>query len=355
MLEVVDVRQVAAISTMIEHIDKIENQTEAFRNSTGAAGDMAGIIGDSLQGATLRFQSALDGLRIVIVEKFAPALTAMLDRLSKLFNKFAEGVSPMQTNIELMEEQQRLFDSQIKLLTDNTLSEDARRIVIKEINKEFKDYLPNLISEKDGLDEITKASDLVVAAMTKRVVAMKFEQEQKEILDKRRAASEHLANMQIAESRGELASQQEGLSVRQAETLKGFEDLAKGLSKSTLDSTEGSIEELTEKYKLMAKELGFAFEDLFPDTPTMGDGDEGGEGTPAGDGNKIIEDATAILQMEMAIANERQELLTQFADGEIRTKAQLHQQLKEMELEHMNFVIENNMVQGDDLINLERK
>ena len=114
MLEVVDVRQVAAISTMIEHIDKIERQTEAFRNSEGAAGDMAGVIGDSLQGATLRFQSALDGLRIVIVEKFAPALTAMLDRLAKVFNKYAEGISPMKTNIELMEEQQRLFNSQIK-------------------------------------------------------------------------------------------------------------------------------------------------------------------------------------------------------------------------------------------------
>ena len=286
MLEVVDVRQVAAISTMIEHIDKIEKQTEAFRNSEGAAGDMAGIIGDSLQGATLRFQSAVDGLRIVIVEKFAPALTGMLDRLARLFNLYAESISPMQTNIELMQEQQRLFDSQIKLLTDANLSEDARRIIIKEINKEFKDYLPNLISEKDGLDEITKASDLAVTAMTKRVVAMKFEQEQKEILDKRRAASEHLANMQIAESRGELSSQQEGLSAEAEATLKGFEDLAIGLSKSTLESTEGSIEELTKKYRLMAQELGFAFEDLFPDAPKTDENDDNGNG---GDGEGITQ------------------------------------------------------------------
>jgi TP901 family phage tail tape measure protein len=352
MLEVVDVRQVAAISTMIEHIDKIERQTEAFRNSEGAAGDMADIIGDSLQGATLRFQSALDGLRIVIVDKFAPALTGMLDRLAKLFNLYAEGISPMQSNIELMEEQQRLFNSQIKLLTESNLSEDARRIVIKEINKEFKDYLPNLISEKDGLDEITKASDLAVTAMTKRVVAMKFEQEQKEILDRRRAASEHLANMQIAESRGELSSQQEGLSAEAEATLKGFEDLAIGLSKSTLESTEGSIEELTEKYRLMAKELGFAFEDLFPDAPTT---DENGEVPPSGDGDKIIEDAKALLQMEMAIANERQELLTQYAEGEIATKTQLNDKLKEIELEHIEFVLNANMVQGDALIDLERR
>ena len=331
MLEVVDVRQVAAISTMIEHIDKIESQTEAFRNSEGAAGDMAGIIGDSLQGATLRFQSALDGLRIVIVEKFAPALTGLLDRLSKLFNKYAEGISPMQTNIELMEEQQRLFDSQIKLLTESNLSEDARRIVIKEINKEFKDYLPNLISEKDGLDDIVKASDLAVEAMTKRVIAMKFEQEQKEILDKRRAASEHLANMQIAESRGELASQQEGLSAEAEQTLKGFEDLAIGLSKSTLESTEGSIEELTEKYRLMAQELGFAFEDLFPDAPTPDP--NGGVGTPAGGEEEEVKTQLEIQEeiLQQALLDIKRDYLGQ----EEQDKNDLNARLLNSEILHL--------------------
>ena len=72
MLELVDARQVQAIANMIEHIDKIEAQTEAFRNSEGAAAEMADIIGNTLQGATLRFQSALDGLRIVLLDKIAP-------------------------------------------------------------------------------------------------------------------------------------------------------------------------------------------------------------------------------------------------------------------------------------------
>ena len=90
MLEVVDVRQVAAISTMIEHIDKIELQTEAFRNSAGAAEEMANIVGDSLQGATLRFQSALDGLRIVLVDKIAPLLTDTIDFFATMFNSLAK-------------------------------------------------------------------------------------------------------------------------------------------------------------------------------------------------------------------------------------------------------------------------
>ena len=90
MLEVVDVRQVAAISTMIEHIDKIELQTEAFRNSAGAAEEMANVVGDSLQGAILRFQSALDGLRIVLVDKIAPLLTGTADFFANIFNIVAK-------------------------------------------------------------------------------------------------------------------------------------------------------------------------------------------------------------------------------------------------------------------------
>tara|TARA_Y100000114_G_scaffold156230_1_gene182762 strand:+ start:11928 stop:14819 length:2892 start_codon:yes stop_codon:yes gene_type:complete len=94
MLKVVDVRQVAAISTMIEHIDKIELQTEAFRKSEGAAGDMADIIGNTLEGAFLRFQSALDGVRIVLVEKLAPALTSIVDTAATFLNIFAKSVDP---------------------------------------------------------------------------------------------------------------------------------------------------------------------------------------------------------------------------------------------------------------------
>ena len=256
-----------------------------------------------------------------------------------------------------MEEQQRLFEKEIQTLITVNDSEDARAIVIKRINKEFKDYLPNLLSEKSNLDDITKASDLAVLAMQKRIVAMQFEQEQREILDKRAAASAAIANQKILEAEGKLQSQRlENLEdFARPDELAGFKALEKEnlkFNQNILDSTEGSIDELKAKYKIMAEELGFTFADLF----AVGDDDDD-EDVTGGRANedKIIEDATAILQMEMAIANERQELLTQFAEGEIKTKADLNEKLKELELEHINFVLDANMVQGDALIDLERR
>ena len=94
MLAVVDQRQVAAFATMVKGVDVIESQILAFENANGAAAEMAGTVGDSLQGAMLRFKSALDGLKIVLVDNIAPALQKATDSLATMFNiisKFAEG------------------------------------------------------------------------------------------------------------------------------------------------------------------------------------------------------------------------------------------------------------------------
>jgi len=132
MLEVVDVRQVAAISTMIEHIDKIEKQTEAYRGSAGAAGEMADIIGDNVEGALRRFNSALDGLRIVIADLFAPALQSTYDALATLFNNIAlsvEGFDSLEDKIASSAKESRVLSENLTTLKDryNTLNQQTKK------------------------------------------------------------------------------------------------------------------------------------------------------------------------------------------------------------------------------------
>ena len=92
MLAVVDQRQVAAFATMVKGVDVIESQIIAFENANGAAAEMAGTVGDSLQGAMLRFQSALDGLKIALVggSGIGDALKQSIDKLALFFNGIAE-------------------------------------------------------------------------------------------------------------------------------------------------------------------------------------------------------------------------------------------------------------------------
>ena len=88
----VEKRQVTAFATMVRFAEKIGEQSEAFRNSRGAAQEMADIIGDTLEGATLRFQSALDGLKIALVGEtgLGGALKGTLDRFAAFLNRLAE-------------------------------------------------------------------------------------------------------------------------------------------------------------------------------------------------------------------------------------------------------------------------
>ena len=306
MLEVVDVRQVAAISTMIEHIDKIEKQTEAFRNSSGAAGDMADIIGDSLQGATLRFQSAIDGLRIVIAESFAPALQFTLDTLAKFFNLIAKNkATTMSENLEM---ERHKMNALFEITQDQNAELSTRRKAINQLNKDYKEYLPNLISEKDTFEDLAKAQALTNEQMTNRITLMAAEELLVDAVQEQLTREKDL--FQLTKKRNEL----------QAQVVRGESEIHQGkqrtinLTQNELDRTINQIKALKEKGEgeqdnidfLLEKatELGSKLTIVNGQIANLGqDGgeDNGGTptGTPAGEGKTQLEIQEEILQQAL--------------------------------------------------------
>lgn len=89
VLGITDRRTAAAFGRMLDSAENVKILTEQLRNSEGAALDMANIVGDSLQGAMLRFKSATDGLRIALVDLFGDNLQKSFDKLAKFFNNLA--------------------------------------------------------------------------------------------------------------------------------------------------------------------------------------------------------------------------------------------------------------------------
>ena len=116
---------------------------------------------------------------------------------------------------------------------------------------------------------------------------------------------------------------------------------------SLIDRGENLTEVGIEKLKLKNQEIK-AIEEQIKALRTLGVEEE--KKKP-----KVIEDSTVLQDAELAIFNERQNILEQFADGEIQTKAELNQQLKEMEIEHLQWVIDNNLAAGDELIAIEQR
>ena len=89
VLGITDKRTAAAFGRMLDSADNVAILTEQLRNSEGAAEAMAEIVGDSLQGAMLRFKSATDGLKIALVDLFGDKLQKGFDSAAKFFNNLA--------------------------------------------------------------------------------------------------------------------------------------------------------------------------------------------------------------------------------------------------------------------------
>lgn len=86
VLEVVDLRQAAAFEIMLAGSNILTEYRNNLKGSSGEAQRMADIVGDTLQGAFLKFKSALQGLSISIMKDFADGLQKTGERLASFGN-----------------------------------------------------------------------------------------------------------------------------------------------------------------------------------------------------------------------------------------------------------------------------
>ena len=90
VMEVVDLRQAAAFELMLANVDILKDYRDSLKESGGEAARMAGIVGDTLQGAFLKLKSATEGLAISIMKDFNEGLQTTTETLAKWGNFLSE-------------------------------------------------------------------------------------------------------------------------------------------------------------------------------------------------------------------------------------------------------------------------
>jgi len=90
VMEVVDLRQAAAFELMLANVDILKDYRNSLKESGGEAARMAGIVGDTLQGAFLKLKSATEGLAISIMKDFNEGLQSATESLAKWGNFLSE-------------------------------------------------------------------------------------------------------------------------------------------------------------------------------------------------------------------------------------------------------------------------
>ena len=151
MMQLVDLRQVAAFQTMVRGTDNILSLTTALENSEGAGKEMADMVGDTLEGAFKRLTSATEGLQIAIVEGFiGQALTKILNvgaNVLNFFTDFTKGIVSVNDEIANSAGIYKAQVVQLNVMADrfDVLSSSTNRT--KEEDEELQRILVDLQGE----------------------------------------------------------------------------------------------------------------------------------------------------------------------------------------------------------------
>jgi TP901 family phage tail tape measure protein len=261
MMKLVDLRQVAAFQTMVNGSERISHLTDQFDLANGSAKEMAETIGDTLEGSFKRFKSATEGLQIAIMGgRKGGFITHFTGQLAKLMNVITDSISPQQTQLEVLQETTQAMDDQFTLLTQGNLSQEARVQVIQDLNTEYGDYLPNLISEKTDLEGIRDMQIEVNNKMMERIVMMQMEEDLAELSEKQAKAikGQVNANVDLAEGKRDLIKVDEN-TVAQNQLMMDMAEASIILNKDVIDNFDQDKKDLIAGYEETAKQLGLSF------------------------------------------------------------------------------------------------
>ena len=268
-------------------------------------------------------------------------------------------------------------------LSDANLSQVDRVKLIKELKSQYPDYLKNIDAEKVSNDELKKSLQGVNDMLVNKILLQQEDekileaaQDEADALSKKREKAKHL-EADIAR-----LSNEYNLSLKEGLTLQEqADDLAERIKQKRRDDNVGGRDEEVESMLLNMRQLNIAEQEMLElatetslleeqklallkelnieldkqDDSTTTTTTTTTNGTPANTDADPIKQVTVLQDAELAMLNEKQTILQQFADGEIQTKAELNQKLKEMEIEHLQWVIDNNIAAGDDLIAIEQR
>ena len=364
MMKLVDLRQVAAFQTMVNGSERISYLTDQFDLANGSAKEMADIVGNTLEGAFKRFESASQGLQIALMDDGKGGfITHFTNQLAKMMNTITDSIDPQETQIELLQRTTQEMDEQFTLLTQGNLSQEARVQVIQDLNTEYGDYLPNLVSEKDGLEDIRDMQIQVNNLMMERIVAMAMEEELAELAKAQTKAIKGQVNSNITLAKIKKDNLSTDIAViKTNESLRASTEGIMLVNKDIIDNAEQDKEKLIEGYKETAKQLGLSFKNIMDNLnaarKAKKDADKGDpEGVGVINETQARNQALLDLQVEYAEAL----LLAEGMDLEKREaylkglEAFYNEDKLQVQLDFINAQLQNTLTSEEEKVALRQK
>jgi hypothetical protein len=197
----------------------------------------------------------------------AGAILPAVQSLKKLTEALNETIEPHKAESEIMKETLNSFNLEVNTLKNANLSQEARKQLLTEINSKYKEYLPQLLTEKMTIEDISDIQNKVNQNMMTKIIMTAYQDKITEQLKKELKAREGLANIEIeegkqiqknldmtdvqAKSSEELAKERFGTKSR---------ELIKGYNNAVIDSSGKTKDEIKAIYQQMAKDANISWE-----------------------------------------------------------------------------------------------
>ena len=172
VMEVVDLRQAGAFEQMLSTTDVTLKLRDALLNANGEGERMALIVGDTLQGAWLKFKSAIEGVSIVLFSFIAEPFKNMVEGVATFFNNVTLLIEGFDSLNEKIVETAKSFQKE-KKATEDLITEYARLDSITEKTKEEKIRFGIVTKElEDNIGDSIKVIDAETGALVLNAKAL---------------------------------------------------------------------------------------------------------------------------------------------------------------------------------------
>lgn len=198
--------------------------------------------------------------------------------------------------IATMEVRKSTANDMLELLKDENLGSKERTSIINDLNKNYKDYLPKLLTERDSVLDIANAQKHLNEQMAKRVIMMAAQEQleeatqravnaMKQMVPAQRKLNEVLAKYKKAT--GETIDQQTALRIATTEATHPFWSLAQevsgaygefGMYETTLEGAKLEMATFTQQIDMLSDAVTDGSSGNIKFTSSIGDaGDEADE------------------------------------------------------------------------------
>ena len=289
-----------------------------------------------------------------------PAIAAMVV-LKGVYDSFIR--VRQQVDSELQKENKNLetskskFNALMGVLKDTNSTELQRKAVMKQINDEYKDYLPNLITEKTSLQELESIQKRVNNLYAEKIIFNAYEDEITKTIKKQvEAQRQLLASQNDLNQKRKSTATGDIVDFKGIEALQGFNQGAK----TELEQAEKNLKNIDLRYKELAGSMGLDFDKLRsklsqkvePKVPTGGGGSKS-SGEPEASAMKQLQSKLADIQFAGAqrlrqIRHEIAMLSMQDEEQIALERLNFAQEQAENELDFQIAQLENKKVLSED-------